>query len=159
MPDWHGRLVALSFSGPNFADVPLEDLVTLRAREDDLLHGLRRTFLNQVDRTVTEITAKAESSREVADLITEFHQTMERDLRELKRSLRRSAAGVLLSKEFAFAVTAVAAASAVPVSGGLLASGGLAKALINYQDRRRQLLRDHPSAWLFAAGQRRLPLY
>ena len=157
--DWHGRLIALSFNGPNFADIPLTRLVNLRRQEDKLLQDLRRAFLAQVDQTAHDIAVNAENPNVVGDLITSFTNDMEKDLAELKRALGRSAASMLLSKEFGFSVLAATSTVALEtISGSLLTMGGLTKGLLSYQDRRRAILREHPSSWLLAAAGPRMPI-
>jgi hypothetical protein len=157
--DWHGRLIALSLDGPNFSDISLSRLVDLRKREDKLLRDLRRTFLAEVDRTATDIAANAANPNIVRDLVASFTSDMERDLTELKRALGRSGASMLLSKEFGFSLLAATSAVALePISGTILTVGGLTKGLLEYQDRRRKILRDHRSSWLLAAAGPRMPI-
>jgi len=123
-----------------------------------LLFDLRRSFLEAVDKTAADICSNADNPNTVSELIRTFTDTMEKDLKDLKRALRRSAASVLLSKEFGFSVLAATACVAVePISGSMLTVGGLTKSLLDYQDRRHKILREHPSSWLFAAGGTSLP--
>jgi hypothetical protein len=145
--------------GPNFSDISLSRLVDLRKREDKLLRDLRRTFLAEVDRTATDIAANAANPNIVRDLVASFTSDMERDLTELKRALGRSGASMLLSKEFGFSLLAATSAVALePISGTILTVGGLTKGLLEYQDRRRKILRDHRSSWLLAAAGPRMPI-
>lgn len=157
--DWHGRLIALTLKGPDFGTVPLKRLIELRKNEDKLFLDLRRAFLEGVDKTAADICANADNANIVNELVRTFTDMMEKDLKELKRALRRSAASTLLSKEFGFSVLAATASVTLePISGSLLTIGGLTKGLMDYQDRRRKILREHPSSWLFTAGGPKLPL-
>lgn len=157
--DWHGRLVALSLRGPNFADISLKRLVELRSREDSLLRELRGTFLSAVDEAAVDITSNADNPNVVIERIDNFTADMERDLTELKRALNRSAGSVILSKEFGFSIlAAVSSVTLEPVSGTLATVGGLSKSLMDYQDRRRKILREHPASWLLATGGPRFPI-
>jgi hypothetical protein len=157
--DWHGRLVALTLKGPNFADVSLKRLVELRTTEDALLRELRGTFLMAVDKAAVDITSNADNLNVVIERINSFTADMERDLTELKRAMNRSAASVILSKEFGFSIlAAVSAVTFAPVSGTLATIGGLSKSLMDYQDRRRKILREHPASWLLATGGPRFPM-
>lgn len=157
--DWHERLIALSFNGPDFAEVSLRKLVDIRKNEDKLLQDLRRAFLKEVDQTASDICLHAGNPNTVRDLIDGFNNTMEKDLKELKRVLGRSGASVLLSKEFGFSVLAATAAVALePISGSIFTIGGLAKGLMDYQDRRHKILRDHPSSWLFTVTGPSIPI-
>lgn len=157
--DWHGRLVALTLNGPDFTNVPLAKLIKLRKKEDKLLQDLRRAFLGAVDETASDICSNAGNPNMVRELIEGFTDSMEKDLKEMKRALGRSAASLLLSKEFGFSVLgATAAVSLEPISGSLFTVGGLMKGLMEYQDRRRKILREHPSSWLFAATGPSVPI-
>ena len=157
--DWHERLIALSLKGPNFENVPLSKLITIRKNEDKLLQALRRTFLNLVDQTASDICSHAGNPNTVRDLVDGFNDTIEKDLKELKRALGRSAASVLLSREFGFSVLAATAAVAIePISGTIATIGGLTKGLMDYQDRRRKILREHPSSWLFTVTGSSIPI-
>jgi hypothetical protein len=157
--NWHGRLIAMTLAGPNFSDVSLADLVSLRKREDKLLRDLRRSFICKLDDTVSHIGEHAGNPNIVRELIREYTETMEDDLKELKRALRMSAASLLLSKEFGVAAVAFASSFVEPVSGGIVMVGGLTKGWTEYRGRRQKLLREHPSAWLLASLGGRLPLF
>ena len=157
--DWHGRLISLTLKGPDFGTISLRRLIDLRKKEDKLLLDLRRAFLEAVDKTAADICSNADNPNIVRELTQTFTDTTEKDLKELKRALRRSAASLMLSKEFGFSVLAATASVTLePISGSLLTVGGLTKGLMDYQDRRRKILREHPSSWLFATGGPKLPL-
>jgi hypothetical protein len=156
--DWHERLIALSLKGPNFEKVPLRKLITIRKNEDKLLQDLRRTFLNVVDQTASNICSHAGNPNTVRDLVDGFNDRIEKDLKELKRALRRSAASLLLSKEGGFSVLAVAAVALEPISGTIALIGGLTKGLMDYQDRRHKILREHLSSWLFTVSGPSMPI-
>jgi hypothetical protein len=158
--DWHGRLIALTLKGPDFSRISLKKLVALRRKENQLLQHLRRIFIEKVDKAAMEITSNADNPNIVREVIDEFTNSIELDLRELKRCLRRSATSLLLSNEYRFSVLAGVTASVLgSVTGGLVSVGGLTKGLMEYQDRRRRILREHPSSWLFAAKEPLVPVY
>lgn len=151
--DWHGRLIALTLSGPDFGDIPLKRLIEIRTQEAPLLKDLRRRFMHEVDSAAIDIAANADNPNVVRDRISSFTSLMEDDLTELKRALRRSGTSLLLSKEFGFSILAAASAATLePITGTLATVGCLARGLLEYQDRRRKLLREHPSSWLLATG-------
>jgi len=157
--DWHKRLIALSLKGPDFATVSLRKLIDIRKNEDKLLQDLRREFLKAVDQTASEICLHAGNPNTVLDLIDGFNDTVEKDLKELKRALGRSGVSVLLSKEFGFSVLAATAAVVLePISGTIFTIGGLTKGLMDYQDRRHKILREHPSSWLFTVTGSSMPI-
>ena len=156
--DWYERLIALRLNGPNFSEVSLRKLIDIRKNEDKLLQDLRRGFLKEVDQTVSNICSHAENPNTVRELIDGFSVKMEKDLEELKRLLGRSGISVLLSKEFGFSVlAAISAVSLEPITG-LTEIGGLLRRLMDYQDRRRKILRGHPSSWLFRVTGPSMPI-
>lgn len=165
--DWLGRLIAISLSGPNFEDVPLKQLVELRKNENQLLQEMRRSFTAGVDETASSIAAHSNNPNIVRELVNGFTDKVEKDLVELKRALNRSATSLLLSKECAVSVATYAAGIiASPFTGGLsiaggavITAGGLTNALMSYQDRRRKLLREHPTSWLLAAAGPKMPIF
>ena len=157
--NWHERLITLSLDGPDFANISLKKLVNIRKKEDKLLQDLRQIFLKTVDETASDICSHANNPNTVRDLCDGFRNTMEKDLKELKRALGRSGASMILSKEFGFSVLAATTAVVLePISGAIGTIGGLTKGLMDYQDRRRKILREHPSSWLFAATGPRIPI-
>ena len=157
--NWHEKLIALTLKGPDFSKVPLRKLVDIRKKEDKLLQDLRQAFLKVVDQTASDICLNAGNPNTVRDLVEDYKNTIEKDLKELKRSLGRSGASVLLSKEFGFSVLAATAAVALePISGTIATIGGLTKGLMDYQDRRHKILRDHPSSWLFTVTGPSIPI-
>ncbi len=156
---WHETLIALSLNGPDFTSASLRKLINIRKKEDKLLQDLRRAFLKAVDQTTSDICLHAGNPNTVKDLIEGFNDTMEKDLKELKRALGRSGLSLLLSKEFGFSVLAATSAVALePISGTILTIGGLTKGLMDYQDRRHKILRDHPSSWLFTVLGPSIPI-
>lgn len=156
--DWHSKLISLSFAGPDFSKIPLERLTTLRKKEDALMLETRQNFLKSVDEAARDISKNSDNENVVKEIIFEFTRSMELDLKELKRALRRSATSLILSKEFGFSViTATTAVTVAPVAG-ILTAGTLSKGLMDYQDRRRNLLKSHPSSWLFSATGPRIPV-
>ncbi len=156
--DWYERLIALRLNGPDFAEVPLRKLMDVRKNEDKLLQDLRRKFLNVVDQTVSDICLHAENPNTVRDLIDDFNDTMEKDLKELKRALGRSGTSMLLSKKFGFSVLAATAAFTLEPIAGLATIGGLMKGWMDFRDRRHKILCDHPSSWLFTATGPFMPI-
>lgn len=151
-PSSHTQVLTAKFKGFDFAGISLRRLVNLRKREDSLLAELRRKFLDELDKSAAELSEHASDERDVDDIVGGFTAKMESDLRELKRALRRNVATTLLSKEFGVAVAALALQPVEPVANSLLSTGALTRTLMSYQDKRRDLLKKHASAWLYASG-------
>jgi hypothetical protein len=165
--DWHGRLVSVSLSGPDFSEVPLTKMIELRKGEDQLMQYLRRKFLAEVELAASEIAKHQENENVVRDVMEDYIRKMELDFKELKLALKRSAKSLMFSRETSLAVSAfVVGAGAAPLTGGISSLvgvagvvGGLKKGLMDYQDRRRKILSEHPSSWLLAAYGPKIPVY
>lgn len=142
-------LLTVALRGIDFDAIPFEQLLSLRREESSLQRAMRNAYLEAVDRCVGEIASHATRPDVADEIITQFASSMERDLSELKRYLKREAGQMLLSKEFGVAVLALAWSAAEPISGGVLSAGALGRGLMQYQDRRRKLLESHASAWLY----------
>lgn len=160
--DWHGKLLSLSLAGPDFSDVPLSEMVKLRSREDQLFRELRQNFLSEVDAVAMLIKGCGENPNVIGEVIKDFVDKMERDLRELKRCLNRSAQSLILSKSFGVSVLVHVVGAMLPPFGqgvaGIVGIGGLKKELNDYNDRRRNILCEHPSAWLYSGAGPKFPL-
>jgi len=142
-------LITVALNGFNFDTIPFDRLIELRRDESDLQRSMRTTYLDAVDKCVDEISTHATRPDIVDEIVKQFTNDMERDLRELKRFLKREAGPLLLSKEFGVAVLGTVWATAEPIAGTLLSSGALGRGLLKYQDNRRNLLKSHASAWLY----------
>ena len=157
--DWHQRLINLNLNGPDFDKVSLRKLLDIRKKESKLLKDLRNAFSMAVDQTASDICKYAENPNIVRELIDDFNNTMEKDLKELKRALGRSGATTLLSKECVFSILSYTVATPInPILGILGTIGGLKKGLMDYQDRRRRILLEHPSSWLFTVAGPSIPI-
>ena len=155
--DPRSKLLSIRLNGPSFIDTTLEQLVSVRTNEDQLVRELRNRFLEALDKAASNISANAGNSNTVREVREEFARNMELDLVELKRALGRSATSILLTKEAGLSVLALTAVPLTPVSG-VLAIGGLYKGLTDYKDRRRKILLEHPSSWLLATAGPRMPI-
>jgi hypothetical protein len=147
--NWHGRLVALTLGAPDLSSTSLSTLLHLRKHEDALLQHMRRTYVNALDKAVNDLQQNTRNPNIQRGIIASFTDTMEKDLKELKLALRRSTASILLSPLGGVTLLASLTSSVIP-GAKALAIGGLYKALSEYKDRRRKILREHSSAWLFA---------
>ncbi len=142
-------LLTVALGGFDFDTIPLGRLIQLRRDETDLQWSMRNAYLDAVDRCVHEISSHATRPDVIDEIVGQFTEDMERDLRELKKYLGREAGQMILSKEFGVAVLATAWSAIEPVSGTVLSAGALGRGLMQYQDRRRKLLQSHASAWLY----------
>jgi len=148
-------LLTIPFKGINLNDVSFKRLLHLRKNEDDLLQELRINYVANIDNCAREIEG-VERIDLIKEITDDYALTMERELRELKRALRVHASKTILSKEFAVAVLCIAMEPFVP-TGGILSTGALLKSLIDYKDKRREILKKSAASWLFMTNQN-LPL-
>tara|TARA_R110002072_G_scaffold101703_1_gene224022 strand:+ start:31253 stop:32251 length:999 start_codon:yes stop_codon:yes gene_type:complete len=152
-PEAAAPLLTVALNGFNFDAIPFDRLIELRRDESDLQRSMRTAYLDSVDRCVEEISTHATRPDIVDEIVKQFTNDMERDLRELKRYLKREAGSMLLSKEFGVAVLGTAWSSVEPITGAVLSTGALTRGLVKYQDKRRDLLKTHASAWLYETRQ------
>lgn len=149
-------MLTVPINGIDLNDISFRKLLDLRSQEDALLRTLRSNYIEKVAQCGREIE-KVDRVDLINEIRIDFSRTMEDDLKELKRALRIQASKTLLSKEFAIAVVGVALSTTTPLCG-LLSAGALAKSLIEYKDKRRDLLKNHASAWFLDASKNSLVL-
>ena len=149
-------LLTVPFNGINLSDISFRKLLDLRSQEDALLRAVRSNYIEKVTQCGREME-KVDRVDLIKELSNDFSRTMEDDIKELKRALRIEVSKTILSKEFAIAVVGVALSTLNPLSS-LLSVGALTKSLIEYKDKRHDLLKKHASAWLFLAHQK-IPWY
>ena len=123
-----------------------------------MFHHLRRRFLQAVDSATQEISTNARSQRDIKDVMDEFVRSMEADLANLKKALFKNATDTILSKESLWGGLAALFHHVEPTTASTVMIGGLMKAVSDYRDRRRKLLKEHPSAWILAAQSGKIPL-
>ena len=150
--DWHSKLLAVTLKSLDLKDAKLVDLIKLRKNEDQLLFELRKTFVNAITNTAQQIFENANNPNAVLDLLETYERGIERDFKELKLALWKTAEKTILTKEVGLAVTGLVVGTFEPVWGSLLAIGGLKGALNTYQDNRRKVLKEHQSSWLYIAS-------
>jgi hypothetical protein len=157
-------LAAITLKVIDTKRVPLRKLIAFREREEKSTsgHELRALRHRYLDRLSTQLSGLAGLTKESdrAELKRQFDQEMKDDLRQLRSELRLSAAEALASKELLAAVLAGAAAVAAPAfhfqlphvvsaSGGAVSIGGLLALRTKFVKSRREVLKDHPMAYLY----------
>jgi hypothetical protein len=156
-------LAALTLTVIDTKRVPLSKLISFREREEKSKHGhelraLRHRYLDRLSKQAAALVALQKKS-DRNELNRQFKQDMKDDLRELRSELRLTAKEALLSKELLAAVLGTAAAAApffnfplpgvVSVSGGPVTVGGLLALKTKFAKSRREVLRNHPMAYLY----------
>jgi len=144
-------LLTVPFKGINLEDVSFKKLLSLRKTEDDLLRDLRTNYVEKIENCAREVEC-VERIDLIKEITDDFSFTMERELRELKRALRVHASKTILSKEFAIAVLGIAMVPVAP-EGGILSAGALLKSLVDYKEKRRDILKKSAASWLFMTNQ------
>lgn len=99
-----------------------------------------------------QIGENADQREIIIEILHNFSTNMEHNLKELKCALRIQATKTILSKEIGVAVAGLALTTVEPFSGSILSSGALSRSLVEYRDKRRQLLKIHASAWYYVAS-------
>jgi hypothetical protein len=158
-------LAAVTLRIINTRNVPLSKLVSFRKREGKSARGhelraLRHRYVDRLSMQASQLV-RIERARDRAELTRQFEQDMADDLAELRAELRLAATEVLTSKELLAVVLVEAAAVAaspffhfrlsnvVSMSGGLAFIGGLLASRTKFVKARRDLLRNHPMAYLY----------
>lgn len=151
--------------------VPLSRMIALRRDEerDPGLRDMRHALLDRVEEQANSLNQPGLSPADRAEINRVFEARIESDLGELKRRLNFARREAILSTEvMALAVlvgtgvAALAAATPLPsmeLGGSILAVGGPLLVQTQFASRRAEILREHPSAYLYAAGRRRRPMF
>jgi len=149
-------------------DIPMKDLLDFRKRElaDSDGHSIRdlRHRLGDKIETQAKQLSEARSSLEHAEIIREFEQSIQDDYRDLRDALKSHLVQALGSKEVLMSIVAgvgtiaatalhmpLAAAEAVSLTGSVVALGGLFSTRSKLAEKRRGILKDHPSAYIYEA--------
>jgi len=144
-------ILTIPLKGINLKDISFKRLLHLRKNEGDLLRELRTNYVKNIDDCTKEIEGVKRIDL-IKEVTSDFADKMERELRELKRALRINATKTILSKEFAVVVLGIAMSNIAPV-GGALSTGALIKSLVDYKDKRREILKKSAASWLFMTNQ------
>lgn len=153
LDDVQHRLLNVRTKSFDFSSIHFSRLLKLRSKEDSLLRDLRRNYLESYRECLVEIESLSNNPREIESCVDRFTEKAEDDLKELKRALGRNAATTLLSKTIISTVAGVVSEALVPSTGFLASAGVLTGQLFGYQDKRRELLKNHSFAWLYEVGR------
>jgi hypothetical protein len=166
------QIVPLTFKTIAIDHVSMERLIAFREREEKSsrshdYRALRHSYLDQIEAHVKAAALHQPGSADRVELDRQFSQRMEDDLADLKDELGIARRDAILSKESLTlvslgmvglgALTAGAALTAIPLAiaaavktAGVVASIGGPLALGHkYGAARKQVLRQHPMAYLY----------
>lgn len=148
------RLVTISMKSINTSAVDIKRLTKLRKKEGAFLHELRTNYRKSVEEYVSELNNSENLTRDIEELERTFEKKISYDFDELKKALRFEIKKTLFSKELAVAIVAAAGAAIEPVSSTIIAGGALVKKDLEYRHKRAEILKEHPSAWLYVSAKR-----
>ena len=148
------RLLNIKTKSFDFSNIPFSKLIDLRDKESSLLTELRKNYYSVHSKYMSEIESVSDNSREIDDCVTEYAIEAEKGLAELKSALRMHATTTLLSKSVISTVAGIASETIVPSSGYLASAAYLTGELANYNDKRRNLLKNNKFAWLYVSNPR-----
>ena len=122
----------------------------IKARRNPDVEALRTTFVAKVDAYLTTLRSAEGGERNIVR--DQFLHEMNTALAKLKRELVRVGLGTLLSKEGLCALVAGVVVSAVATPAVGLAIG-LGAGLVEYRQKRREVLEKNWASWAFDVGQ------
>ena len=160
------RVVPLTYKGLGIEYIPLGKLIEFRKREEKEANGgdykkLRHNYLAAVEEHVQRISGVPVGSADREELDRVFEAQMETDLKDLKTELGFAKTDAWLSKDVmtlilaggALAAAASAASFQMPEAiaggGGMVLLGGLLSRKNKLAKARHEILRKHPTAYLF----------
>lgn len=152
--DAHHWLLNIRIKSFDFKKISFSRILSLRKKETPLLHELRKNYLENHQSCLSEIEEVSNNPREIDRCIRRYTDQAEQNLKELKQALRLHSATTLLSKTIVSAVAGIASETIVPSSGFLASSAVLVSQLIEYKDKRRELLKNHKFAWFYEVGKK-----
>lgn len=148
------RLVTVSLKSINTSAVDIKRLTKLRKKEEAFLRELRTNYRKSVEEYVSELNKSENLVRDSEELERIFEEKISNDFDELKKALRTEITKTIFSKELAVAVVAAAGVAIEPISSTIIAGGALVKKEIEYRQKRVEILKEHPSAWLYVSAKR-----
>jgi hypothetical protein len=149
------RLVTISIKSIKTDSIDLKRLIELRKKEGSFLQELRTNYRKSVEEFVSDLNKSPNIIRDAEELERVFEQNISNDFNELKKALRLEIAKTIFSKELAVAIVAVAGITIEPISTSIIATGALIKKDIEYRQKRKEILKQHPSSWLYVSANQR----
>lgn len=150
------RLVTLSLRTLDFKNVSLARILDIRQKENGAngsqYKALRHGYLKKIEDQANRL-AKAACPSDIEEIERVFQQEIKSDLDMLKDELKDEAGKVVLSTEFAAAVTSLATVPTTGFLGYSLASLALMRKKTEYRAARNKILRNHPMSWLYSLNR------
>lgn len=145
--------------------VPLRTLINLRQREEkeggQALRQMRHAFLDAVSAHVSELGKEGRRESDQVEMTRVFDQAIETDYKDLKRELGFAALDSVLSHEVlgvalvtgagvaALMANGLPTSTSLSVGGTLVSIGGALMVASKFGARRAEILKEHPSAYLY----------
>ncbi|MBA4317172.1 MAG: hypothetical protein C0412_02120 [Flavobacterium sp.] len=153
------KLVTIPMWGFAINKIPFKRLVDLRKREyeknDTFLRDLRLNYKNAVEQYVDKIKNEAKTHNDLIEINRVFEQSMNDDIVELKKQLKMEIVNIILSKEILVAILAGVGLLVEPISSTIIGTGALVKKDVEYRSKRKEVLRKHPTSWLYVSENER----
>ncbi len=170
--DTYDTLVPMTLGLLDISDIPLENLIAFRKREEKEVNGhtltaLRHNYLKQVEDYAIDLP-KFTKKKDKEERMRTFETDMRKDLKHLAEELWRSKVDVTFSKEAVVSVLAAVTMAAGALHGlpleipaaftfaGLpITVGGGISATNRYATARHATLQKHPMAYLYELDRSR----
>jgi hypothetical protein len=150
------RLVTLSLRVLDFKYVSLTRILDIRQKENGAngsqYKALRHGYLRKIEHHAN-LLSKAASASDIEEIERVFQQEIKTDLDMLKDELKDEGCKVVLSTEFAAAVTSLATVPTTGLLGYSLAGIALLRKKTEYRSARNKILRNHPMSWLYSLNR------
>jgi len=165
------QTVALTIKAIQSEDLSLRELIAYREKEEGPggaeYRRMRHAYLDLISGHVADISRVTPGSADRVELDRLFERAMEDDFYELKRELGFAVREAWLNKDVIVLAVAGAALlagiaalgpfaipTALTAAGTPVTIGGLAVAKNRYSERRRQIMRANPLAYVWEARRR-----
>ncbi len=147
--DFHHQLLKIRTKTFDFSEIPFSRLLDLRKKKNSLLKELRDNYLNNYQEFLTGLQG-LDSPREIERRVQDYNAKLENDMEELEKALSTHFARSILSKTIISTVAGVFFSEAIfPLSSFFTVPAVLTGQLLEYRDKRRELLKKCKFAWLY----------
>jgi hypothetical protein len=165
------RLVTITCEVLDGRKIPLKKLIELRKSEmksgSGDYSGMRRKYSAMLKEFLDKIGNEAKNEQDVREIEHQFTVAVKQDLADLKAELKTLSWKTLFSKEVAASALIVAGCLVAPVAGFTALATNvsgigiipLVKNEMQYREKRRKTLRNHPMSWLYLQKKKLVTLY
>jgi hypothetical protein len=145
----YARLVAISMEIINSSSFDIKSLTRYRKNETAHKRRIRHNYLNTIIKYADRLVNQSKSEGDRYEIERQYKQELKDDIAALCEELKFEAKKVVLSKEMAVVVIALAGAIIHPITGSIVAVGSLMKKKVEYTAARKRILENHSGSWLY----------